>query len=90
MIDSKKKEKIETLLENTFFDDSDKLDWLSKKGFVEAHKCYYYCYYDESGNYIGNDSNDDYYGIIEALLKDIDYDDFMSKFNEDFGDENNG
>ena len=27
MIDSKKKEKIETLLENTFFDDSDKNDY---------------------------------------------------------------
>ncbi len=90
MIDSEKKEKIESLLEKAFIDDSDKLDWLSKKGFAEAHKCYYYCYYDKYGNYIGNDSNDDYYDIIETLLKDIDYGDFMSKFNDDFGDEDNG
>lgn len=90
MIDNKKKDKIETLLEETFVDDSDKLDWLSEKGFAKASKCYYYCYYDTYGNYIGNNSNDDYYDILEILLKDIDYDEFMTKFNEEFGDEDNG
>ena len=81
MIDSKKREKIESLLTETFTDDSDKLDWLSKKGFAEAHKCYYYCYYDKYGNYIGNNSNDDYDDIVGTLLEDIDYEDFISKSN---------
>ena len=62
MIDSKKKEKIETLLEDTFVDDYDKLIWLSEKGFTGVQKCYYHCYYDKNDNYIGNDSNDDCYG----------------------------
>ena len=90
MIDSKKREKIESLLEETFVDSSDKLEWISEKGFAQADKCYYYCYYDKYGNYIGNDSNDDPYDILETLLKDIDYDEFMTKFNEEFGDKENG
>ena len=90
MIHKKEKEKIETLIDDTFVSSSDALEWLSEKGFVEADKCYYYCYSDKNGNYIGNDSDDDPYDILEILLKDIDYDDFMTKFNEEFGDENDG
>lgn len=89
MIHKKEKEKIETLIDDTFVSSSDALEWLSEKGFVEADKCYYYCYSDKNGNYIGNDSDDDPYDTLEILLKDIDYDEFMTKFNEEFGDKEN-
>jgi len=76
-------EEAKELLNKTFFNRSERLDFLVENGFISRKERTFYAYHDYKDRYIANDY-DDYYELEDLIFSeaDIDYKELIRKLIE--------
>ena len=89
ILEYSKKAEICDLLKEKCGEDKSQLEWLVKNNFVNIHPTNHF-YYTKQCKYLGDNTEDEIYWVLREAIDNIDYNEFMTKFNEEFGDKENG
>lgn len=80
-------EKMKQLLDKENYSDSYSLEFLRESGLVDYKTCTYYVYENRYGDYVGNDAVDDSDELVDKILEDQDYDEFLEEYINKYVDE---
>lgn len=78
---------MQKLLEKENYDDNESLSFLRDRGLVDYHEYTAYTYETRYGDYIGNSEVNDSNELVEQIIADQDFDEFMEEFIDYYVDE---
>lgn len=81
----KREEIMKKLLSKVSFNKDESLKFLRDSGLVDYHEYTAYAYDNKYGDYIGNSETDDSSELIDKIIEDQDFDEFMYEFIDYFG-----